>query len=235
MFGYKSYTIFGWVIAAVLAVLGLRWGAEILFHTETPAKLGLAIELPEDTAPPEAEAPAELDLGTLLAAADVTKGEKLAKQCAACHNFDNGGANAIGPNLWGIPGSAIARRAGFAYSPAFREYAADRVWSYEELNTFLAAPSKTAPGTAMSFAGLKKPTDRADLMAYLNSVTAAPVAFPAPALPPAAAEGEVAPDAAAPAEETAPGADEGVAVPATGGEEVPAAPATPGAGTPPGQ
>ncbi len=103
------------------------------------------------------------------------------------------------------------------------------------MNTFLAAPSKTAPGTAMSFAGLKKPSDRADLMAYLNSVTAAPVAFPAPALPPAAAEGEVAPDAAAPAEETAPGADEGVAVPATGGEEVPAAPATPGAGTPPGQ
>lgn len=198
MFGYKWYTVFGWTLTALLAVLGLRWAAEVLFEPHRPAKLGLAVELAEA---PAAEAPAAVDLGTLLASADAARGAKTAKQCGACHNFDKGGPKIVGPNLWGVLGSPIASKPDFTYSAGMKAFSAGgKTWTYEQLFQFLEAPGKVVSGTAMTFAGLKKPTDRADVLAYLNTLTPAPIAFPAPVAAPAeAATTAPAPATAAPA------------------------------------
>lgn len=186
MFGYQWHTILGWVLASILSILLLQWASSEVFAVAPPQKLGIAVEIaPEggDAAKNEDDAP--VDLGTLLASADIAKGERQAKNCTSCHNFTNGGPNAIGPNLWGVVGRNVAQHEGFTYSAAFKTVAqAHPVWTYEELFQFLAAPSKYAQGTAMSFAGIRKPEDRANLLAYLNTQTSAPLAFPAPVAAP---------------------------------------------------
>ncbi len=111
-------------------------------------------------------------LVALVASGDVAKGEKVSKKCKACHVFDEGGKNKLGPALWGIVGSDIASRDGFNYSGALSELEGD--WTYEALDQFLAAPKTYVPGTKMVFAGLKKEQDRADLLAYLRTLDAEP-------------------------------------------------------------
>lgn len=104
----------------------------------------------------------------LIASADVAQGEKLSKACAACHSFDNGGPDKVGPNLWGIVGAKKGHSGNFAYSEAL--IATGGSWSYESLNTFLWKPKKYAPGTKMNFVGLKKPEDRAAMIAWLRTL-----------------------------------------------------------------
>ena len=115
----------------------------------------------------------------LLAAADLAAGEKVAKKCTACHTFDEGGANKIGPNLWNTVGRQVAALGGFSYSGALQERASD-AWTYQNLNAFLAKPKDWAPGTKMSFAGLKKVEDRAAMIAYMRSLSASPAPLPSP-------------------------------------------------------
>ncbi|MDF3025654.1 MAG: cytochrome c [Alphaproteobacteria bacterium] len=103
-----------------------------------------------------------------IAAADVVKGEKLAKVCASCHSFDNGGPNKVGPNLFGIVGNKHAHSATFAYSDAMKAESAKK-WDYDALNKFLWSPKKGIPGTKMSFAGIKKPEDRAAVIKWLET------------------------------------------------------------------
>ncbi|APL94547.1 cytochrome c family protein [Sphingobium indicum] len=113
------------------------------------------------------------DLGALLASADAGAGKRKAQQCMSCHDLGQGGPNGIGPNLWGVVGRAVASHAGFAYSPAMRAQKGD--WSYERLFAFLASPGRDMPGTKMSFAGLRKPEDRAAVIKYLATLgTGAP-------------------------------------------------------------
>lgn len=115
--------------------------------------------------PAETEtADAAVDFATLFAAADAGAGEKVFAKCKACHKLD--GADATGPHLNGIVGKAKAASAGFAYSDTLVGMAAD-VWSPENLDAFLESPKGYAPGTKMSFAGLPKPEDRANVIAYL--------------------------------------------------------------------
>ena len=103
-----------------------------------------------------------------IAAADVVKGEKLAKVCASCHSFDNGGPNKVGPNLFGIVGNKHAHSATFAYSDAMKAESGKK-WDYDALNKFLWSPKKGVPGTKMSFAGIKKPEDRAAVIKWLET------------------------------------------------------------------
>lgn len=108
------------------------------------------------------------DLGTLLATADPNAGKAKMQLCASCHDFTQGGPNRIGPNLWGVVGRGVASHAGFAYSPAMKAHGG--TWSYEDLFEFLASPGRDVPGTKMSFAGLRRPEDRAALIRYLATL-----------------------------------------------------------------
>lgn len=104
----------------------------------------------------------------LIATADVARGEKLSKACAACHSFDNGGPNKVGPNLWGIVGASKAGKAGYEYSGAMS--GAGGSWGYAELNKYLWKPKKYVPGTKMNYNGIKKPEDRAAMIAWLHTL-----------------------------------------------------------------
>ncbi len=120
------------------------------------------------TAPPS--------LATLLAAADIDNGKKVARKCLACHDVKQGGRNKIGPNLWGVVGADKAAREGFAYSGALAGLGG--AWGYADLDAFLAKPKEFARGTKMAFAGVKSPADRADLIAYLRSLPESPPPLP---------------------------------------------------------
>jgi cytochrome c len=115
----------------------------------------------------------------LLASADIAKGEQSAKVCATCHSFTKGGANAIGPNLWGVVNHDKATHAGFAYSDALKNM--DGEWSYANLNKFLWKPKDYVPGTKMNYVGLKKPEDRANVIAYLRTLSDSQAALPSEA------------------------------------------------------
>ena len=112
----------------------------------------------------------------LLASASVFKGAKLFKKCKACHTVKRGGKNTIGPNLWEVIGREIASSPGFKYSGVLKDKGGN--WSFAELNAFLANPKKYAKGTKMSFRGIKKNEDRADLLVYLHSLSDNPKPLP---------------------------------------------------------
>ena len=121
-------------------------------------------------------APKETPLPELLAKADAKKGQADAKICGTCHNFDKGGAVKVGPDLWGVVGRPTASVPGFAYSDAVKGLGGD--WTYEKLNNWIADPKAMAAGTKMAFAGEKDPQKRADILAYLQSLSDSPVPFP---------------------------------------------------------
>ncbi len=116
-------------------------------------------------------------IAPLLASADVAAGEAIAKkQCASCHSFNDGGKNGVGPNIYGVIGRKHAAAAGFNYSDAVKGKPGP--WSYEEMNAWLKNPKAYAPGTRMAYAGLNNDKQRADLILYLRSLAASPVALP---------------------------------------------------------
>ena len=126
------------------------------------------------------------DYGLVLAAADIGAGERAARRCAACHSFDQGGANGVGPNLWGIVGADIASHDGFGYSGALESI--EGGWTYEALDAFIESPAGYAPGTAMSFRGLGNDDTRLELIAYLRSLPDNPMPLPAPLVETASAD-----------------------------------------------
>ena len=120
-----------------------------------------------------------VDILTFMAAADAAKGEVQSKKCTSCHTFDKGGADKQGPNLWNVLGGPVAHSANFAYSPAMLEHKGKHKWGFQELSEFIANPKKYVSGTRMAFAGIKKPEDRANLIAYLRTLSDSPIAVPA--------------------------------------------------------
>jgi cytochrome c len=123
------------------------------------------------TAAPAAAAPAAIEpITPLLASANVQNGEQVARRlCAACHTFNEGGRNGVGPNLAGVVGAPHGHVASFNYSPALKGKAGP--WTYEDLNAWLANPRGYAPGNRMAFAGIAQTQQRADLIAYLRSIS----------------------------------------------------------------
>ncbi len=139
-----------------------------------------AVDSAADAGGGEAAAATLEPVGPLLASADLGAGENVLKKCASCHTFEDGGANKVGPNLWNIVERPIASHEGFGYSAALKDYATGgKTWTYDELNAFLAAPKKHIKGTAMGFAGLKKVDERANIIAWMRTHSASPVALPA--------------------------------------------------------
>lgn len=115
----------------------------------------------------------------MLAKADAAKGEQIAKVCATCHNFAQGGPNMIGPDLYGVVGRPKGSHEGFAYSDGMKKKGGN--WTLSDLNHFLWKPKWFVEGTKMSFIGLKKPEDRANVIAYLRTLSSSPVAEPSAA------------------------------------------------------
>ena len=150
-------------------------------HDEVRAYVVAAAEAeaePGEAAAAEAaSAEAATGVTALLAAADPAAGAKVVKKCTACHSLDKGGKNKIGPNLWDLVDRPIASVGGFSYSPALTGKSGE-TWSYDNLDAFLAKPKDWAPGTKMSFAGIKKPGQRADFIAHLRSLSDDPAALP---------------------------------------------------------
>jgi cytochrome c len=183
MNSFEFNKIAGAVLGSALLVFGLSSLAGVIYHSETPEKPGYAIEVAETDTGGGAEAAggetAKVSIGTLLASADAAKGQAVAKACTACHDFTKGGPNKTGPNLWGIVMRKIGTHEGFAYSEAMAAKSSED-WTYEALNDFILSPKTAIPGTKMTYGGLKKDADRANLLAYLGTLSDTPVPFPAP-------------------------------------------------------
>jgi cytochrome c len=201
----RSNTIAGWVLAGGIVALGLSIVSGMYFHGEAPEKEGFAVAA---EAGGEAGAAAAVPIATLLATADVAKGEAVFKKCAACHTVAQGGPNGIGPNLWAALGKPHGHVAGFSYSDALKSVPGN--WDFEGMDKWLANPKKYAPGTKMTFAGLGNPEERANLIAYLNSQGSN---LPLPP-PPAADAAAPAADAATGEATAAPAADAAAPAPA---------------------
>jgi cytochrome c len=173
--------ISGAVLGTALLVLGLQNISDAIFHTEgaDKEKPGFLIEVAEAEEAAGGGGEAAVSVGTLLASADATKGAAVAKACVACHKFEKGGANGTGPALHEVVERPIGAAPGFAYSEGAKAKSAEK-WTYDNLDAFLKAPKVWMPGTKMSFGGIKNDKKRADLLAYLASLSDAPKPFPAP-------------------------------------------------------
>ena len=230
MDSFELNKIMGAVLGTLLFVMGAGFVAEAIYHPIEGRGPGYALPEPEaaehgtETAAAEPEVP----LGLLLASADATRGQAAVKKCAGCHNFGEGEGNKQGPHLYGVVGRPEGSVPDFSYSEALMAHnAAGDIWTYENLNAFLTRPADYAPGTKMNFAGVRTAEERADILAYLQTLSPSPVPFPAAEAAPAA-EGEAAAptegEAAAPAEGEAPAAPAAeAAAPAGAGAEAPAA------------
>jgi len=204
------------VLLSLLVIVGANTAIPILYPQGGPGEYQV-VEVEQETQTAEAEteaeeeqAPAVEPLPVRLAAADPSAGETVSRQCTACHVFEEGGANRVGPHLWAVPGREVASIGGFAYSSALKEYGGE--WTYAKLDCFLENPSECVPGTSMGYAGIKDPQERADMIAYLASLGDTPP-YPEPeqtAEAPAETEEAAAPDAAPAAEgdAAAPAAEE---------------------------
>jgi cytochrome c len=175
-------TIAGWVLFAGIIALGSSIVAGEYFHSERPEKMGYPIAGVAQEG--EGSAAAEQPIEVYLAKADPAKGQQIFNKCMACHNADKGGANQLGPNLWGVMGEPIGQGKGFAFSDALAKKGG--TWNWDNLSQWLTSPRNFAPGTKMTFAGLGNPQDRADVEAFLNQHSDAPKPLPAAPAPAAA-------------------------------------------------
>ncbi len=208
MNSFEINKILGALLGTCLVLVAMHIASGAIFTPPQPAKPGYMIEVkteePQGGAAPAA--PAEVPIENLLASASVDKGAQTAKQCGICHNFQEGQGAKVGPDLYGVVGRAVASVPGFNYSAALK--AKGGTWTFDEMNKWLLKPSADVPGTAMTFAGLPNEKQRADVIAYLNSLSAKPLPLPmaksegtaAPASTPAAAPAGPSPQPAPPAQ-----------------------------------
>ena len=172
--------IIGAVLLVALVTKAIDTVTDGLTHSEALERNVYVVGAPEPPAAPEpGKAPVKErpgGIGPLLASADASAGKKSAKKCVACHSFKKGGKNKIGPPLWNVVNAKRARSAGFRYSSGMTKTGGE--WGYQELDDFLVNPKKSVPGTKMVFVGVKKASDRANIIAYLRSLSDNPRPLP---------------------------------------------------------
>src|SRR6266702_2425400 len=178
MDSFELNKVLGAILGTCLVLLVTNFTASALFAPKPLEKPGYEIavkEEPQGGGKEAAPAPSE-PIEKLLQTASVEKGAAAAKKCAACHTFEKGGPNRVGPNLFGIVERARASEAGFNYSAAMKGKGGK--WTYDDLNKFIANPKGFVPGTAMGFAGIPKDSERADVIDYLHTLADTPVPLP---------------------------------------------------------
>ena len=173
---------FNKICAALLIAMMLAWIVGTIAHNtvepEMPAKNAYVVDTGAATAAPTAAAPAgPAPIAPLLAKASADAGAKYAKVCGTCHSFGKGEAAKMGPNLYAIIGSKHAHMAGYTYSAGMQALA-DKDWSFEALNEFLFAPRNAVSGTKMSYGGIKSDADRANVIAWLRTLSDSPLPLP---------------------------------------------------------
>jgi cytochrome c len=178
MNSFEINKIAGAVLGTCLILLAVHIASGAIFTPPVPAKPGYDISVKEEqpAQQPSTAAPAPQPIENLLASASVEHGAQAAKQCQICHNLQEGQGPKVGPDLYNVVGRPVASVAGFNYSAALK--AKGGTWTVEALNTWLTDPRADVPGTAMTFAGLPNEKQRADLIAYLNTLSANPKPLP---------------------------------------------------------
>jgi cytochrome c len=181
MDSFELNKIAGAILGTLVFVLGLNILTGIVFTPKKPAIPGYDLPAPvegESSAAAADQATQADPLPVRLASSDVGKGQSAAKKCAACHTFDKGGPNRVGPNLYGVVTRARAGHAGFSYSAAMKAKGGE--WTFDDMDHFLANPKGFVPGTIMAFAGVSSPKERADIINYLHTLADSPVPLPTP-------------------------------------------------------
>lgn len=205
MDSFEWNKIAGAVLGTLLFIVAVRIASGFIFEVQEPAKPGYVVqgvEAPTGGGATQAATEEAIpDWGTVLPKANVADGKSISTRCEQCHDLSKGGPNKIGPNLWGVVGRPRASHPGFDYSAAMKSKGG--AWTYDELFKFLKSPGAYIPGTKMSFAGLRSPTDRTDIIAYLRTQADSPTPIPPPqpakAAAPAASPANGKAPAAAPA------------------------------------
>ncbi len=226
MDSFEWNKIAGAVLFALLLAVGLSIVSEMIFHTDAPETPGYVIAVAEEGEAP-GEAMASEPIGVLLASADAGAGETAARKCVACHTFGEGEPNRVGPNLWGVVMSPIAAHEGYQYSDAMEAFAEEaETWDYEHLAGYLYDPTGVVPGTKMAFPGIRNDAERANVIAYLRTLSDSPAPLPEPEAAEAAPEEEAAEEeqgaTAAPTEQEVAEAQEPAAAEETAAADEPA-------------
>ncbi len=176
-------TIAGWVLAGGIVALGSSIVMGELYHSERPEQMGYVVEGVVTEGGGEE---ADISMAAAFPQVTVEQGEAVFRRCASCHTVNQGGADGIGPNLYGVVGAAHGHRPGFAYSSELAGIGGP--WTFDALDDWLRRPSEYAPGTKMSFAGLSDPLDRAAVILYMNA-QGSNLPLPPPPAPEAEGEG----------------------------------------------
>jgi len=177
--GGDFYKVWGAALVAMTVALAIGIVINEATHADHHDIKAYVVEVPDDSSQQVAAVPTLpviQPIAPLLASADIAAGEKAFKRCATCHTFEKDGANKVGPNLYNVVGGTKGAISGFAYSDALTTMGGD--WSYDDLNAFLTKPKDFMAGTKMTFAGVKKAQDRANIIVFLRRYADTP--FPLP-------------------------------------------------------